>query len=189
MFSKISSLLDAFELGFTVKKLENGKYKVIVTFKFPSEEDHTSLAPLVLTGEPDELDEQFISLVKTHLGDDVLAIAEQVSNLKKQLVAAQKDVAKKATGKKAPVKKQPAKPEGPKLDFEAKTEEKKDEPKVEKPKRKRRTKAQIEADKKAEEEAPEDLVDIPEEKPVEKKKEEETSSPFSGEEVDEDSPW
>ena len=100
-FSNIAELIDGYAANFTIAKKDDGELIVSVYPKLDKDKNSAQAAikPLVLTASPEELDQQFFTVVTTPLGK-IRSLAEQTVEFAK---AADKAV-EKGTGKK-PVKK------------------------------------------------------------------------------------
>jgi PRTRC genetic system protein E len=95
MFTKLFPLLSTFNIDFKVSFLKEDKVKVIIIFKTKTE-DSQSIAPIVVIGNPLEIDETLIDTILDQInGLNVVEYAQQVNALSDnlKLISKQKEKA------------------------------------------------------------------------------------------------
>ena len=95
MFTKLFPLLSTFNIDFKVSSLKEDKVKVIIIFKTKSE-DSENIAPIVVIGNPLEIDETLIDTILDQInGLNVVEYAQQVNALSDnlKLISKQKEKA------------------------------------------------------------------------------------------------
>ena len=156
-FTKLYPLLESLNLSFDLKQ-KNDKVRLVIKFNIQNEKSELiNLTPLVIEALPEDLDKELVDELIYHLKLSVPSLSSQISVLTSNLKKFLEDTIKAASPKKGNVKTKIVEPQSNSLDFNAKVEEKEEEVKKVEPEkvktvRKRRTKAEIEADKKAGEE-------------------------------------